>query len=250
MIPYLKKMALVVLICLCLVAGTNAVVPDNTDTGTDSVRCPDSGKVVAPGDTISVTGPSNTQSDLGIQWEYYWTLTSSDGTVIDTKTNVDNPAYSYTVPDTETTTTYKLNLMVTALNDITCVNSNCVSISVNKPSECEITPPDSNTFCTAEASNLRHTYTTGATPMHVQQKWWLLPDPISNPGGVSFNTPNPVGTGNSASIKYSGVTPGKYWVYTGYYAKNAGQTGHDTPLAYCMTPVIVVAVPGNTITVS
>lgn len=250
MIPYLKKIALVVLICLCLVAGTNADVPDNTDTGTDSVRCPDSGKVVAPGDTISVTGPSNTQSDLGIKWEYYWTLTSSDRNVIDTKTNVDNPAYSYTVPDTETTTTYILNLMVTALNEPTCVNSNCVSISVNKPSECIITPPDSNTFCTAEDRNLRHTYTTGATPMHVQQKWWLLPDPISEPGKVSFNTPNPVGTGNSASIKYSGVTPGKYWVYTGYYAKNAGQAGHDTPLAYCMTPVIVVAVPENTIKVN
>lgn len=249
MIPYLKKMALVFLMCLCLIAGANAVAADNTDTGTDSVTCPDSGKVVAPGDTISVTGPTNTQSDLGIKWQYQWTLTR-DGETIDQKTAVDNTAYSYTVPDTETTTTYKLNLMVTALNDVTCVNSNCVSISVNKPSECKITPPDTNTFCTAEDSSLKHTYTTAATPMHVQQKWWLFSDPVSNPELVSFTTPNPVGNGNSASIKYSGVTPGKYWVYTGYYAKNAGPSGHDKPLAWCMTPVIVVAVPGNTITVA
>lgn len=247
MIPYLKKMALVVLTCLCLVASTNAVVSD--DTVSDVVRCPDSGKVVAPGDTISVTGPANTQSSLGIRWQYQWTLTR-DGETIDQKTYVDNTAYSYTVPDTETTTTYELNLMVTALDDETCVNSNCVLISVNKPSECTITPPDTNTFCTAEASNLRHTYTTAATPMHVQQKWWLLSDPVESPESVSFNTANPVGTGNSASIKFSGVEPGKYWVYTGYYAKNAGPDGHDMPLTWCMSPVIVVAVPGNTITVT
>lgn len=242
MSPYSEKIVLVALMYLCLVVGAIAVAAPS---------CPDSGKVVAPGDTISVTGPSNTQSDLGIQWEYQWTLRNSSGYQIDQQTYVDNTAYSYTVPDTETSTTYELNLMVTALNDTTCINSACVSITINKPAACSITPPEgNNTFCTAEDANLRHTYTTAATPSHVQQKWWLLPDPVDNPGSVSFNTGNPVGSGDSASIKFSGVAPGKYWVYSGLYAQNAGPSGHDMPLAYCMTPVIIVAVPGNTILVT
>jgi len=237
MIPYLQKLALLSAMCLiCLTLNAMAVV----------ASCPDSGKVVAPGDTISVVGPTNTQSGLGISWQYQWTLTKG-GATINQQTKTNDATYSYTVPSSETATTYTLNLMVTATQATTCINSNCVSITISVPSACTITTTETtNTFCTEESTTLVHTYSTAATPAYVLQRWWLLPDPVTA-SSVTCNTAGNKPDGNTLNINYNGVTPGKYWIFTGYYPKNCGT---NAPLGYCMSPVIVVAKPGNSIQIS
>jgi len=246
--PCLQKLALFLVTCLvCLTLDSTAVISPAGGTTNTPISCTDSGKVVAPGDTISVVGPANTQSSLGISWQYQWTLTKGDNpSPIDQQTKIDNPAYSYQVPDSETATTYKLNLMVTATQATTCINSNCVLITISVPLACTITPPETNTFCTAELATLMHAYSTIATPGYVLQRWWLLPDPVT-PNDIKYNTAHSLSDTNTLSINYNGVTPGKYWIFSGYYPKKGG---NSAPLGYCMSPVIVVAVPGNSIQIS
>jgi hypothetical protein len=237
MISYLQKLALISVISLvCLTLNTMA---------SPAPSCSDSGKVVAPGDTISVVGPTNTQQSLGISWQYQWTLTKAGNpSPIDQVTKTNDATYSYVVPSTETATTYSLNLMVTATQATTCINMNCVLITVSIPAACTITPPDTNTFCTGTSQT--YTYSTGITPGYVLQRWWLLPDPVT-PSSITYSTSGSRSDVNTLSIDYNGVTPGKYWIFSGYYPKKGGTSA---PLGYCMTPVIVVAVPGNSIQIS
>jgi hypothetical protein len=147
------------------------------------------------------------------------------------------------VPSTETATIYKLNLLVTAADLDTCINKNCILITITAPLKCTITPPATNTFCTAENKESKHEYSTAATPGNVLQRWWLLPDPVI-PNDIKYNTPHSLSDTNKVSINYNGVKPGKYSVFSGYYPKGKP---NSPPIGYCMSPVIVVAVPGNSI---
>jgi hypothetical protein len=243
--PYLKILAQILFVCLfCLTLNAVATSDSQGDT-----TCPVSGNPVAPGDTISVTGPPNTQSSLGIKWEYQWTLTKenhpSDKPIQQTK--IDDPTFDYVVPNTETATTYKLNLLVTAAGLSTCINKNCISITISAPLKCTITAPVPNTFCTAEDKNAKHEYSTAETPGNVLQRWWLLPYPVK-PEEVKYTTPNPKSNSdkdNKVSINYNGVIPGKYVVFSGYYSKSKP----NEQIGYCMSDVLVVAVPGNSITI-
>ena len=242
--PYLKILAQILFVCL-LCLTLNAVADSNPPGGT---TCPVSGDPVAPGDTISVKGPANTQSSLGIKWEYQWTLTKAnhptDPPIQQTKT--DDPTFSYVVPPTETATTYSLNLLVTAAGLSTCINKNCISITISAPLTCTITAPVPNTFCTEEGRTTKHEYSTAATPGNVLQRWWLLPDPVI-PNDIKYNKPDSIANGNKVSdLNYNGVQPGKYWVFSGYYPKG---NQNSPPIGYCMSPVIVVAVPGNSISI-
>jgi len=69
--PCLQKLALFLVMCLvCLTLDAMAVISPAGGTTNTPISCTDSGKVVAPGDTISVVGPANTQSSLVSRQSY------------------------------------------------------------------------------------------------------------------------------------------------------------------------------------
>ncbi len=243
MLTYMKKAAIVFLICLVSVASNASAVAAGSCTPT--VQSP-----VAPGDQIDLRGPDvpDDQKLLGITWKYQWTVRKNDasGEIV---VQQEGQTISFIVPTEGYADAYYFDLMVTAEQATLCINEACMLFPIEKPGECQITSDKPDQICISDTSEYK--YSTGATPGQVNQRWWIFPEDKfpKDPSQISYNghTEYKAGDGNSITVNWNSVAKksGVYIVFTGYYAKKA-------PYAYqgsCQKRVTVADIPSAAISI-
>jgi hypothetical protein len=243
--PIVRKMALILLLCLASLISNSIAVAGAPATGqcTPVIQSP-----VAPGDQIDLRGPdvSADQKALGITWDYKWTVRKNDasGEIVDTYAT---QAISFVVPAKEYAENYYFNLMVTAHQAGLCINEACMTFPIVPPGECRITTTAPGQICISDTG--LYTYSTQPTPSQVTQRWYIFgPKKTDDISKNDYNSNEGfIGEGSSITVDWNKVANGDsgiYVVVSKYFSKKT-----YVYQGSCQMRVSIVAVPENTITV-
>jgi hypothetical protein len=173
--PIVRKMALILLLCLAsLISNSLAVVAEQPANEKPTGACtPVIQSPVAPGDQIDLRGPdvSADQKALGITWDYRWIVRENDasGAIVGKSSE---QAISFKVPAKEYAKNYYFDLMVTAKQAQLCINEACMSFPIVPPGDCKITTTAPSQICISDTGS--YTYSTQPTPSQVIQRWYIF----------------------------------------------------------------------------
>jgi hypothetical protein len=173
--PIVRKMALILLLCLAsLISNSLAVVAEQPATEKPTGACtPVIQSPVAPGDQIDLRGPdvSADQKALGITWDYRWIVRENDasGAIVGKSSE---QAISFKVPAKEYAKNYYFDLMVTAKQAQLCINEACMSFPIVPLGDCKITTTAPSQICISDTGS--YTYSTQPTPSQVIQRWYIF----------------------------------------------------------------------------
>jgi hypothetical protein len=252
--PIVRKMALILLLCLAsLISNSIAVVAEQPANEKPTGACtPVIQSPVAPGDQIDLRGPdvSADQKALGITWDYRWIVRENDasGAIVGKSSE---QAISFKVPAKEYAKNYYFDLMVTAKQAQLCINEACMSFPIVPPGDCKITTTAPSQICISDTGS--YTYSTQPTPSQVIQRWYIFgpkktEDISDDTSKLNYNSNEGfIGEGSSITVDWNKVADGKsgiYVVYSAYFSKKT-----YVYQGSCQMRVSIVAVPDNTIRV-
>lgn len=220
---------------------------------------PTTQNAVAPGDTISITGPAvpADQAALGVTYTYLWTIknNSATGATLTTGYTRDAKDLSFTVPTTNYGSNYYVQLDVVAAQSPTaCVNQVCLLFPVTPVITCTVSTSAPDTVCIADKTG--YNYNTANPGSTFVERMWVFPPGVTVPAQVGYT--DYTGSGGMANYKVAdsyqttinwntqaGTVSGVYTVYAGIYSKN-----NKVWQSACTKQVTVIAVPSVAITVT